>query len=46
MHTYYCLTCGQLKQGDMRRVEINVCEDCAPDDPEEDKLNPILTWMG
>jgi len=36
MHTYFCLVCGKLKQGDMQRLERNICEDCEPCDVNED----------
>ncbi len=36
LHTYYCLVCGKLKQGDVRRIELNVCEDCSPPESEEE----------
>lgn len=28
---YICLSCYQLKQGDERQLDMNICEDCASD---------------
>jgi NMD protein affecting ribosome stability and mRNA decay len=40
LYTFYCLSCGKLKQGDSKRVELNICEDCDVNvkDSEEDPI--------
>jgi protein-arginine kinase activator protein McsA len=39
--TYYCLCCGKLKQGDWKRVELNVCEECATAESDENDSHSI-----
>lgn len=28
MNLYVCLSCFQVKQGDLYRVDLNICENC------------------
>lgn len=38
MMMYICLSCYQLKQGDEKRLDLNICEDCASDKSDEDTI--------
>lgn len=37
---YICLSCYQLKRGDEKQIDMNICEDCSSE-PKED--NQLLT---
>lgn len=40
MMMYICLSCYQLKQGDEKRLDLNICEDCASEKNDENITIP------
>ncbi|WP_155837177.1 hypothetical protein [Aneurinibacillus terranovensis] len=44
MMMYVCISCYQLKHGDLERIDMNICENCA-EELEDDKRTPLLSTI-
>jgi hypothetical protein len=44
MMMYVCISCCQLKHGDYERIDLNICEECAPD-TDDDRLTSTMSTV-